>query len=209
VARIRGKGLARPDAAALRGPMLLGLFVAANVVVFSLITPYYFFRYLAPSVPLVVIFAGRIVESAMRWRVAAGIAALAAILLLSPLRNYLYELSHHYRGPTEAIAAYLNEHASPGDVVTSTRNDLPLKFYTKLRVVCVNTGEDISPAFTARWIVASDPNMAKELQANKRYQRIDLDCVDIPNDNRESPEDHHYRTATGGPPVTIFRRIGP
>jgi hypothetical protein len=156
----------------------------------------------------------------MRLHPLAGISGLAAILFLSPLNNYLYEITHHYRCPTEALVAYLNRHGSPEDVVAITYGDLPLKFYTNFRVVGGLTGEDLSPALKARWVIlrheaVSSTDLAtlgyleKNLRLGEDYQRIELDCTDVTWDNRESPDRHCYKTATGGPPVIIFRRINP
>ena len=40
-----------------------------------------------------------------------------------------------------------------------------------------------------------------------KYQRITIDYPDIPWENRESPDDHHFRTVSDESPVVIFRKV--
>jgi len=213
----RKKGFSRSAMAAWREPWLLFLFIVIDVATFSLVNRFYFFRYLAPVVPLAAMLAGRILESAMRLHPGVGIVGLAAMLFFSPLQDYLYEITHHCRGPTEGIVQFLKAHAKPDDVVAITYGDLPLKFYTNLRVVGGLTGEDLTPVLKARWVLlrnfilcnkdlAVARYMATHLRAED-YRRHDLDFPDIPYDNRECPDEHRYRTATGFPPITIWERI--
>ena len=49
----------------------------------------------------------------------------------------------------EGIVSYLSENAEEDDVVAITYGDMPLKFYTDLRVVGGLTGEGLSPAKNA------------------------------------------------------------
>ena len=60
--------------------------------------------------------------------------------------DYVHEITHHVRGPTEGIVNYLNAHGKPEDVVAITYGDMALKFYTRMRVVGGFTGEDLTPA---------------------------------------------------------------
>jgi hypothetical protein len=217
VGGIRRRRFPLPSPLARQGTMLLVLFVAFNVIVLSWITPLYFFRYVAPAIPVLCVLAARILDSAMRLNPAIGIAGLAAILFLSPIRDYAYEITHHYRSPTEGIVTYLNKHGKPEDVVAITYGDLPVKFYTRMRVVGGLTGEDLAPALKADWVIIrhnvvckTDYAVARYLWTHLRtedYKRIDLDSPDIPWDNRESPDQHHYRTVTGAPLVMILQRI--
>jgi hypothetical protein len=94
---------------------------------------------------------------------------------------------------------------------------MPLKFYTRMRVVGGFTGEDLTPALKAQWVIfrhnivyIHDYLVAKYLQDHLRkqdYRRIKIDYPDVAFDNREDPEGHLYRTATGVPPVIILQRI--
>jgi len=218
-AALRAKRFPAPGPATRRGAILLLMFVAFNTILFSAVTRVHYFRYLAPTIPVLCVLAGRIVDAAMRLHPALGIAGLAAILCLSPMADFLYEITHHYRGPIEGIVKYLNEHGKPDDVVVITYDDLPVKFYTPMRVVGAFTGEDLSPARTARWIIIrQNPVGDADLAAGQFllthlqdpvYRQISLDYPDLPWDNRENPRNHLYRSQTGGPQVQIFERAGP
>ena len=160
---------------------------------------------------------GIIFAYAMRIHVVAGVLLIGVIIAFSPIRDYFFELSHDYNGPIEGIVSYLNEHARKGDVVAITYGDLPVKFYTGLRVVGGLTGEDLTPAKNADWViirnhVISDKDfMVRNFLARninwRNYQRIVLKYPDTPFENRESPYEHLYRTATDYPPVVIYKKI--
>jgi hypothetical protein len=124
-------------------------------------------------------------------------------------------------GQTGEDASLLREQhpaePAPDDTVAITYGDLPLKFYTDLRVVGGLTGEDLAPAKAARWVifrhvVNCDKDYAvaqyflKNLPA-RRYRQITLDVVDTQYENRESPDAHQFRTVTVGPRVTILYRM--
>ncbi len=219
IAWVRTQRFPRLDRNTAQAATLLLLFVAINLGALCVLTPFYFFRYLAPVIPVLCLLAAKVLDSAMRLHWAVGIAGLAAILLLSPIRDYLYEITHHYAGPTEGIVAYLNQYGKPDDVVAITYGDLPVKFYTKMRVVGGLTGEDLTPALKAKWVIIrhnficeKDLAVAKYLLTNLRthpadYRSIELNYPDIPFDNRETPDEHLYRTVTGAPRVTILERI--
>jgi len=214
---VRENRFPRLDRNTVSATALLLLFVGVSLGALCVLTPFYFFRYLAPVIPVLCILAARILDAAMRLHWSAGAAGLAAILLLSPMREYLYEITHHYSGPIDGIVAYLNEHASPDDVVAITYGDLPVKFYTGLRVVGGLTGEDLAPALRARWVILRRNIVCEKDFAVRKYllehlrpedfRRIELDCPDLRFNNRETPDEHLYRTPAGVPPVTIFERI--
>jgi 4-amino-4-deoxy-L-arabinose transferase-like glycosyltransferase len=217
ISKARTKRFVSMDADSVRGASLLLLFILINYVALCLSTPLCFFRYLAPAIPPLCLLAAKVLDSSMRLHWSVGIAALAAILGLSRLPDYLYEITHHYVGPVNGIVAYLNQHGKPDDVVAITYGDLPLKFYTTMRVVGGLTGEDLTPALAADWVIVrrdihcdKDEAVAAYLKQNlpwQRYRRIELDCPDIPYNNREDPDEHCYRTVTDAPPVVIFQKI--
>jgi hypothetical protein len=198
---------------------LILLFIVIDVAVFSLTNRYYFFRYLAPIIPLTAMLAGRVLQSAMRFHPSVGVIGLAAIFFFSPLQDYFYEITHHNGGPTEGIVQFLETHAKPDDVVAITYGDLPLKFYTNLRVVGGLTGEDLTPALNARWLLnrqfvlcPKDAAVHQYFDSHLRpqdYRRYVLDYPDIPFDNRECPDEHRYRTVRTGAPLIIWERIAP
>jgi 4-amino-4-deoxy-L-arabinose transferase-like glycosyltransferase len=201
----------------LGGTSLLLLFIAANYVSLCTLTPLHFFRYLAPAIPLLCMLGGKILDVSMRWHWTVGAVALAAILLLGHFPKYLDEITHHYVGPIDGIVEYLNAHGRPNDVVAITYGDMPLKFYTKMRVLGGLTGEDLAPALDANWVIFrrdihcdKDEAVTNYLNAHlpkQRYRTITLDYPDIENNNREDPDQHRFRTATGVPGVKIMRRV--
>ncbi len=76
------------------------------------------------------------------------------------------------------------------------------------------TGEDLSSAGSARWIIpkkASGPETRAALayltglirEHPSDYMKIVLDCPDTPFQNREDPDQHYYRTDQHADPVTI------
>ena len=48
--------------------------------------------------------------------------------------DFFRELTHHYRGPTEAVVEFLGEHAAAGDVVFTDYGQFPLMVHTDLSV---------------------------------------------------------------------------
>jgi hypothetical protein len=192
-------------------------FAAVTWVMLAVASPWGFFRYLAPIIAPLQAIAARWVMEALRLNRALGLLLLALPLILHPLPEYLYELTHDYDGTIEGIVTYLNEHASAGDTVAITYGDMPLKFYTPLRVIGGLTGEDLSPATTADWIilrrqVSSDKDRAVRDYLRRHvdfshYRKITLPNPDVLFENRESPTEHRYRNAPSHPPVEIFHRI--
>lgn len=198
----------------------LGLAAVAVLAVWGLSASFsvgYYFRYLAPLLPVAAVLAGAV---AARMARLTGAWGPAAVLLLwahyHELPAFLRELREDYRGPVEGVVEYLEAHARPDDVVAVAYGDLPLKFYTELKVVGGLTGEDLSPALNARFIIMRHEAVSQKEEAVARYlvenvdwkdyERLDLDAPDIPYENRESIEEHLFTTAEGAPPVVMLRR---
>jgi hypothetical protein len=139
------------------------------------------------------------------------------MIYLSPFNNYLYELTHDFDGPIEGIVNYLNQHADKDDLVAITYGDMPLKFYTGLRVVGGLTGEDLEPARSADWIIirrnvisnkdARVKQFLIQVLRKNKYESVSLDYSDTPFENRESPRHHLYKTNRNYPPVIIFKKV--
>jgi 4-amino-4-deoxy-L-arabinose transferase-like glycosyltransferase len=103
VAKVREKKFVAMSADTVRSASLLLLFISVNYAFLCMATPLYFFRYLAPAIPLLCLLAAKILDSAMRLHWSLGTAALALILLLGSLPDYLYEITHHYSGPVDGM----------------------------------------------------------------------------------------------------------
>jgi 4-amino-4-deoxy-L-arabinose transferase-like glycosyltransferase len=196
---------------------LLLLFILINLIALSLTIPWPFFRYLAPLIPVFVIITALLISSAaqLHWTLATGIVVL--LILISPMKDFLYELTHDYDGPIEGIVKYLNNNGSDNDIVAITYGDLPLKFYTNMRVIGGLTGEDLSAAKQAKWVILRKYTicekdgevkiwMLNNIPGNN-YERIMIDYPDIPFENREDPAEHHFKTVTDEDKVVIFRKI--
>lgn len=210
------------------------LFVATTLAVLCVLSPFPFFRYLAPVIPMLAMMAGVVLEMGTSVHPVVGPVILAVLtcivpvpasdgvpershqVVLSPIWSYAYELTHHYTGPMEGIIGYLKEHAKPGDTVAISYGDLPVKFYTDLRVIGALTGEDLSDLPRAQWLILRKyqvssgmvpfQDAAKRQLAGRNYEAIPIDCPDLPYENREDPSLHHYWTVRDGSRVVIHRR---
>ncbi len=216
VRRWRGSPAPPRAESSQRGLALLLLFLACELAALSLASMGAFFRYLGPLIPISCILTALLLEQAFSLHPALALAAFALWAATGSLPDYLYEIGHDYDGPVEGIVKLLQERAAPDDLVAITYEDLPVKFYTNLRVIGGLTGEDLSPALRARWIVLRkhvilhDARMKEFLLANvdwTAYRPIALDVPDTKFQNRESPQEHRYRTAREEDRVIVHERV--
>jgi hypothetical protein len=145
-------------------------------------------------------------------------AATVVVVLSGNLTRYLDEITHTFNGPIKGITNYLAEHGKPTDVVAVTYGDLPIKFYTPMRVVGGLAGDDLSVAKNADWIIlrkhvicTKDLEVARYLQRNVNWQdyaKVTLDAPDTVFENREDPALHLFRSNTTEDKVVIWRRKG-
>jgi hypothetical protein len=141
---------------------------------------------------------------------------VAAFVAFGSLRDFAHELVHDYDGPIEGIVEFLQRNARPDDVVAMVYGDLPVKFYTDLRVVGGLTGEDLEAARGADWIILRHHVVApvsREVRAVLRsqispreYRRYVLDYPETAFENREDPREHHFRSAQISRRVEIWGR---
>jgi 4-amino-4-deoxy-L-arabinose transferase-like glycosyltransferase len=110
-------------------------FVLFNIIVVVAFAPLMFFRYLTPSIAILVVLIAVIIDAAANAHWLLAVATAALLVATSQLKDYFYEITHDYDGPEEGIVRYLNEYGSPGDIVAITYGDMPLKFYSDMRVV--------------------------------------------------------------------------
>lgn len=195
---------------------LLGTFAVLTVVGAALTGQDAYFRYIGPVIPVACLVIGLILASISRVHVAASVVLLVGIAAWLRMPAYLSEITGDYNGPAKGISAYLNQYGRDTDVVAVNHEDLPVKFYTTMRVVSGVTGEPWSDARNADWIVLRCHGSSVERRytyylarfiRSGGYQRIELDCPDIPFENREEPSLHNFRTVTDAPKVVIFRRV--
>jgi hypothetical protein len=195
---------------------LLLLFICIPVIALAAFAPAPFFRYLAPVIPVFVMLLGVAVERTREVHRVVPWLLLIAYVAFQPLPGFAYELFHDYDGPVEGLVRFLSENAAPDDTVAITYGDMPLKFYTDLRVIGGLTGEPLTGATGARWVVIRHHTVSdKDYEVYRflsgslsfdHYERIVLAYPDCPFENRESPSEHRFRTAAGFPPLVILRR---
>jgi len=221
---------------------LLLLFIICTLVGLAIFAGALFFRHFAQLIPPFCIILAASFEAPFRSRFKAALAAAAVMLGLffyadysyrttrpdkRLIRNwrifpyinfidYLYEITHDYDGPIEGIVKYLNKHGTDDDIVVITYGDLPLKFYTRMRVLGGLTGEDLSPAVDADWViirrdvssrqVARVKSFIMENIALERYDLIVIDYPDITWENNADPFWHQFRTVEDYDNVVILRK---
>ncbi|MBN2020733.1 MAG: glycosyltransferase family 39 protein [Sedimentisphaerales bacterium] len=196
---------------------LPAFFVVFNIISIALTANDSYDRYVAPSIGLLVILIAVIINAAADAHVLVAVAATIVLLATGYLKEYIYEIAHDYNGPSEGISRYLNEHGRPDDIVAVTYGEMPLKFYTKMRVTGGLTGENLEPARNARWVIirrftvfSRDAYVKDYLLKNidlGGYRSIKIDYPDIPFENRENLGEHLFRTRTGVRNVVIYERM--
>jgi len=215
--RLRGESVFAASEATWNRVALLVGYCAVSIVLLAILSPLHYVRYLAPLLPPLFLLAGLFVGELLRLRPSLGVAAILAFALLGPLRDFLYEITHDYDGPIEGIVRFLDAHARPDDVVAMVYGDLPVKFYTNLRVVGGLTGEDLEAARDADWIILrrhlSAP-VSREVRHTLKgfvdsgpYRRRVLAYPEIAFENREDPRQHRFRTAQVPERVVIWERV--
>lgn len=224
-------------------PVALFSFLIACNLTAACFSTGYFFRYLVGVIPAALIlqafFLGEIFK---RQKIAALVMAALLIgtnvfalpvergfkittwdvrnkaITRFPLADYLYEITHEYRGPIRGIVEYLRANARDGQKVAITYGDLPLKYYfPKLRIVGGLTGENLDKerAGEADWVIPRHYTMQSVRAVNEyllsralpgAYQQIEIDYPDYTFENIPEPEMHLSRTAADMPKVLILKK---
>jgi hypothetical protein len=125
---------------------------------------------------------------------------------------YAQELTHEYQGPNEGLVAYLAAHARPGQSLLVNYEDLPLMFYTPLRVWGGLGAHGLESGPQPDWVVDRKYGPYRDqlasIVARGAYERIELPYPDIRWENRPEPGSHNFLSAQGADPVVIYRRRG-
>lgn len=128
----------------------------------------------------------------------------------SDLLMYAQQLTHSYEGPIEGLVHYLSVHAKPGETVVVNDEDLPLMFYTDLRVFGGLTWRGVSSERQPDWVIDRKHGHYRDLLAkiisSNPYERIEIPYPDIRWENREQPGAHHYLTVLDEDNVVLYRR---
>jgi 4-amino-4-deoxy-L-arabinose transferase-like glycosyltransferase len=213
--KLRGEKPWHVQAPTRKHLLLLVIFCAVNILALGFLAPGGYFRYLAPLAPPAFLVMGLATGALFaRSRVLGGLVVVAWIASGS-LQAFLYEITHDFDGPIEGIVEFLTANARPGDTVAISYGDLPLKFYTDLRVVGGLTGEDLGEAATAEWIIIRQNTGSPEERRVKQalaalvspttHRRYVIDQPDTAFENREDPRLHRFRSERPTfPRVVIF-----
>ncbi|MFC1590644.1 tetratricopeptide repeat protein [Candidatus Omnitrophota bacterium] len=232
-----------------RGLAFLSAFCAFYVLSISLL-PWHFFRYMINLIPVFTIITAcmvlEIVRSRMKWAW-AGLLLIALIHIIYPkeiwperhfynkkgfgqlFRNYLYEITHDYKGPLENAIGYLRSNAKPQDSVFVSYGDLPVKFYADLDVLGGRNAVDLSGKEPPDWLLIrryfaftdkpiDEQYFVKNIKTVSRwfseagYERAELeDSPDILWENRPDPYYHLFRSPeslAGWANVQVFKKKG-
>ncbi|MBI2217422.1 MAG: glycosyltransferase family 39 protein [Candidatus Rokubacteria bacterium] len=226
--------------------IFLLVFVAAYVATLAPL-PTVFLRYVVHLLPaLALVQAYVLVTVGVRRPIVATVAAI--VLLTSdvahgwlsgvahrlepaqpavrwPLAWYVYEITHDFEGPIEAIVGHLRAHARPGDRVYISYGDGPIRFYTGLEVRGGQACQSPVVFPPPEWVIIRSffrstntaPGYAEDVQRHIRYvreeipwrlyQRIELPVVDTVWENIPEPQWHHFWAPASGSRVVLHRRV--
>lgn len=131
----------------------------------------------------------------------------------SLLWEYGHELTHRYRGPLDGIVETLRREAHPGDTVKIPYGEMPLMFYTGLRLEDPNR---FATPTSPNWIIPRRDWVSEQFWRSpyfrtieQQYERLELNVPDLIWENRPDPGYHKFRTVTDAPPLVIYRRRAP
>lgn len=176
------------------------------------------FRYLVYFIPLLAIIQGMFLLRLARFNKILFCSFLAVSLLTGIFNigrfecyfpKYLYEITHDYDGPIEGIVTFLNKNAKDTDTVKIIYGDMPLMFYTELKVD--NSwiyDEEHMPewvVFRHGWHETLDNEYYTKLKTTHKKHIIDY--PDIKWENRPGDMGYHkFATVDNAPRVVIFEK---
>jgi hypothetical protein len=198
--------------------------VMTGMVFLILIPAQRHFRYLLPLIPWWTLIQVALLARAIQIRRPIGIA-LGLILCLTdlhyawpqgkPARSLLWELvstlNHPYRGPVDGVVEALKTYGRPGQTVKTPVEDLPILFYTDLKVEPLLHIDHFSNESYPDWIILRKDWIPPSFYRSnhfrtirQRYRRMVLDVPDIPWQNLPDPDYHRFRTDRFGPRVVVY-----
>jgi 4-amino-4-deoxy-L-arabinose transferase-like glycosyltransferase len=234
-----------PTAAARRS--VLGLLAISVLYIgYLALGPWVEFRYLTMLLPIAAILLAVATDLVRRTNAALGVALLSVLVLTNiahraplgyigmtgtqsadrfpsvgpisfPLLGLMYELTHHFDAPESILAGYLNQHANKTDVVIATYDDLPLQFYTGLRVAGGLEGrklpDDPDWLIRRRWIVSGEPGKDNDVDIQigrlimtNRYELIKLNHKDHMLGTNPDPKHHFFVAPESGPRLIMLKK---
>ncbi len=199
--------------------VLLALLTAIQLLFAIVLAPASFIRYLAPLWIPSAIAGAWVVRQVLNWNKAFGLALLLVALLSRPLASYCSELLFGARGTVDTLVEFFQTEGKAHELVLTNYEDMPLKFYTSLQVMGGLTGQNLTAAQNADWIVllqhaytsskraAIVPQFVESHVDRTHYTQILFKASDSMLQSREDPEGHSFRTPQEPPYLRIFRRI--
>jgi len=133
--------------------------------------------------------------------------------------SYLYELTHEYTGPLEAVCKYLDSHAKPGDSIKIIKGDLTVMFYHP-ELIVLNDARYFKKSYP-KWIVIRkywnpiyEGIWRHKVEADieegyldvlRAYEKIPLAAVDSIRENEpDNLETHFFRSPEITPEDQMF-----
>ncbi|MCE5300926.1 MAG: glycosyltransferase family 39 protein, partial [Spirochaetia bacterium] len=156
----RAKGVAGPRTADVMLPVLIVLF---NFAVMPLASGLNDFRQIVLAVPASIVLPALCIGLAFNSAAWAGVLCIIIAVSGRSMHSYIYEITHKFNSGIRASCRYLQENAQKGDIVATSYGDLPLKFYTGLKVIYPYWGEDMSAVRNAKWVIYRGYNISPAL----------------------------------------------
>ncbi|MCH8157912.1 MAG: hypothetical protein IID18_09235, partial [Nitrospinae bacterium] len=138
------------------------------------------------------------------------------VSLESVYYKHVFEISHPYSGPMDAVLAFFKTHGKPGDSCYIDNEPESLVFYTGMKVI---SREELTSRHQPDWIVlrgddriVDAPGIASPsvkivkdiLQANT-YTRIDLDAPAMRVNNAPEIQIHLFRSPSSADKITVYQ----
>jgi len=131
--------------------------------------------------------------------------------------DYLYEISHDYKGPLDKIVTFFKTHGSPDDSCYIDNEGESLAYYTGMKII---HRDDISALDTPDWIVlrgdyrhAVEENSSSQIAQNLRevlskhpYSKIELNAPSIRVNNTYDIQIHLFRSPSSADKIVIYKR---
>lgn len=192
---------------------LFPLFAAHFALLF--ITPGYFYRYLIPLIPVLMLCLAHAVCLIADRRLRLG--AMAVVFLAfnaAPCTRLLLDITSHYENSVGDVVAFLNKNAKPDDRVYIPDPAFPIIFHTGLRVIDARLSPRLDARDLPEWIMAESPaalggaapiELPPPLAA--RYTRIALHVHDSPKgDSRPDPAFHAWFSSPRKRELIVYKR---
>lgn len=201
-------------------PLLFLIFAAAGTAaLLSFLMPLKFLRYLSPLLPVFAVINAAIAVLLYKLNKYAGVGFASLLIAFSGVHKHINEISTPYDGPLETVSLYLNSNADKNDIIyMGGYGDLPIKYYTNLRVIGGECRDSLDEINKAGWvIIRKNTNYRPDKESKKcaldnldlsHYEKITLNAADTLFENRENPSLRHYGTPEEKEKVTLYKKPG-